>query len=98
MILERLPVDRVNLFLRSDALKETLACFLSEPSALHHRIGESGRKEPLAPRIIRHQFVKISAHEGPDIEANQVEQPIACAFWNSDQRTCNRINFLNGVI
>ena len=80
MILERLPVDRVDLLRGADALVETLPGLVPDPAALHHFQHEIGENESFAPRIVGGRFVEIARDVSPDVEADDIHQPVARAL------------------
>ncbi len=96
MILERLAVDGVDFFLRAlaHALVETLAALLAQPAALDHALHEIGNHEPVARRIVRHQFVQIAQHVRPHVEADDIDQTEARALWQPDQRAGKGVDSL----
>src|SRR6476469_5999951 len=98
MILKCRPVYCVNLFLRTDALVESLSRLLADPFPLQHFLQKRRRQETLAPRIVRHQGVKIVRDECPNIQADDIQQPETRARRNPDDRTGQQVDFLDGVI
>ena len=98
MVFERLQVERVNLLVvaLAGALVEALAALFAEPSALDHLREEGRQHEALAPRIVGDQLVKIARDMRPDIQADDIEQAIAGALGQSDQRAGERVDLFDG--
>ncbi len=59
---------------------------------------KSGTTNQLARRIVRHKLVEITQYMRPNVESDNIHQPEARAFGQSDQRTRNRVHFFNGEI
>src|SRR6476469_1880839 len=98
MILKCRPVYCVNLFLRTDALVESLSRLLADPFPVQHFFQHRRRQETLAPRIVRHQGVKVVRDECPNIQADDIQQPETRALRNPDEWTGQQVDFLDGVI
>src|SRR6185312_15631815 len=74
VIFERVPVDCVDLLIRSDAFIESLPALLADPTLFDHGLQEWRNHKPLAPGVTRHSVIQILSYERPDVETDDVEQ------------------------
>ncbi len=95
IILQRLPVDGVNLPVFSHPLVTSLAALLAKPAALNHCLRNGCMTNRSRNGIVRHGFAQIFGHVRPDVETHDIHQPVAGALWQPDQRPCQRIHFLD---
>src|SRR3954451_5536268 len=98
MILERFPVDRMNLFLRPDSSIKALARLLAEPLPIQHLRQKRRRQKSLTPWIVWHQLIQVAGYMRPDIQPDDIQQTKRSTLWKSDKRTRQGIHFLDGVI
>ncbi len=97
-ILKRLPIEGVNLLLRPDALVKSLPRFLAQPPIRHHLIHERRRLQPLPPRVVRHHPVQVLRHVHPDIEPDNIQQPVAGRIRQPDHGARQRVHLFNAEV
>ena len=98
MILERLPIDGLDLTLGPGALIEALATLIAQPSAIQHALEESGHLKTLAPGVVGHGVIEVRIDVRPDVEAHQIAETEGSRIRQADQRAGEHVHFLNGVV
>ena len=95
MVFERLAVNGVDFAVFAHAFEKALAALVAEPAALNHFENERLHFEAFAVRVMFGRVVKVLRDVRPNVNANDVEQSVTGALRQTDQRTGERIHFLN---
>ena len=73
--------------------RETLTAFVADPSPLNHFEDERRQLKPLPKGVVRNGFIKVLRDVLPDVETDDVEEPVTCAFGQPDERPCEHVDF-----